>query len=292
MCHYDKNLMLRYPRGQTSTHTAFEEIHTSDPLLNMSMHLHKSRWMPTSHPSTFSWLDNVEQLGSTSLTNDGLHYRTLGRASSDQDSTTSTLHSCLKLLDQHCDRLNNTYKEILEIRTHIAEILASSQSEVAMGNVGAWDSSVDQSSAQYASLSQPSVGVISTLPEGTGPPVHQFSQEPLLPGASSSVSHELGTQSSLPEDDTCSEEQTLSGPLVRRHQRLYLPVVQDGEDKVKCMWSGCSSVIKKDSYTRHVSEVHKRRFKAVCTTCRKEFLRPYMKKTHICPRRFSKRSSS
>ncbi|KAG1856947.1 hypothetical protein C8R48DRAFT_297616 [Suillus tomentosus] len=119
--------------------------------------------------------------------------------------------------------------------------------------------------------------------------------EPSLPGASSSVSHELGTQSfqkSLPEDDTCSEEQTLSGPSVRRHQRLYLPVVQDGEDKVKCMWSGCSSVIKKDSYTRHVSEVHKRRFKAVCTTCRKEFLRPYMKKTHICPRRFSKRGSS
>lgn len=116
--------------------------------------------------------------------------------------------------------------------------------------------------------------------------------EPSLPVASGSVSHELGTQSSLHEDDTCSEEQTLSSPSVRGHQRLYLPVVQDGEDKVKCMWSGCSSVIKKDSYTRHVSEVHKRRFKAVCTTCRKEFLRPYMKKTHICPRRFSERSSS
>ncbi|KAG1824478.1 uncharacterized protein BJ212DRAFT_1320453 [Suillus subaureus] len=58
------------------------------------------------------------------------------------------------------------------------------------------------------------------------------------------------------------------------------------------MWSGCSSVIRKDNYTRHVNEVHKRQFKAVCTACGKEFLRPYMKKTHMCPGRYSKRSNS
>ncbi|KAG2129863.1 uncharacterized protein EDB93DRAFT_104976 [Suillus bovinus] len=268
---------------------------------------------------------------------------------------TSTLHSCLKLLDQHCDRLNNTYKEILEIRTHIAEILANSQSEIAMGNVGTCDTSADlifsdepstiasvalnefdanpflstspnlsilsqqlvfqhsqdKPSTQYASLSQPSVRAISTPPEGTDPAVHRFSQGKFaelaafqicllhdiieLPGASGSVSHELSTQpfqKSLPEDDTRSEGQTLSGPSVRLHQQLYLPVVRDGEDKVKCMWSGCSSVINKDGYTRHVNEVHKRRFKAVCTTCGKAFLRPYMKKTHICSGRSSKRSRS
>jgi uncharacterized C2H2 Zn-finger protein len=284
-----------------------------------------------------------------------LDHRTLGRASSDQESTTSTLQSCLGLLDRHCDRLQNTYKEILEIRTCIAEILANldSQSEVAMENVGARDSSIDlifsdgpptiapvtldansflsipptlsllsqplvfshgQPSAQeHRSLSQSSVGVIGTLPEGTESPVYRFAQgelttitafqlcslheiiEPLLTGASGSVSHELGTQplqKFLPEDDTCSEGQTLSGPSARHYQRLYLPMMQDGKDKVKCMWPECSSVIKKDSYIRHVNEVHKRQVKAVCTTCGKKFPRPYMKKTHICPGRYSKRSNS
>ncbi|KAG1878910.1 hypothetical protein F4604DRAFT_1754840 [Suillus subluteus] len=304
----------------------------------MSMHLHKSGWTPSSYPSTSSWLDVVEQC--TNLTNDGssLHHRTLRRASGDQDSTTSTLRSCLKLLDQHCDRLNSTYKETLEIRARIAEILANSQSEVAMGNVGTWDGSVDlifgdepptitpvalnerdanslsltppnlsllsqplvfqhlhsqPSAYECESLLQPSVGVISSLQEGTDTPIHRFSQEPLVPGASGSVSYELGTQpfqKFLPEDDTCSEEQTLSDPSVRHH--LYLPVVQDDEDKVKCMWSGCSSVIRKDNYTRHVNEVHRRQFKAVCAICGKEFLRPYMKKTHICSGRYSKRSNS
>lgn len=108
-------------------------------------------------------------------------------------------------------------------------------------------------------------------------PLHEII-EPLLPGAS--------------KDDICSEEQTISGPSVRHCHRLYLPIVQDGEDKVKCMWSGCSSVIKKDNYTRHVNEVHKRQIKAICTACGKKFPRPYMKKTHICPGRDSKHSSS
>ncbi|KIK43052.1 hypothetical protein CY34DRAFT_106594 [Suillus luteus UH-Slu-Lm8-n1] len=252
---------------------------------------------------------------------------------------TSTLHSCLKLLNQHCDRLNNTYKEILEIRTCIAEILAKSQSEVAIGNTGAWGRSSDlsfgdepltiaptalnefdansflstppnlghsllpqpllflngQPSAQeYGSLAPSSVGVGNTLPEGTDPTVYQVSQQSLLTGASGSVSFELGTQSFqkfLAEDDT-SEEQTLSGPSVGYYHRQCLPIVRDGEDKVKCMWSGCSGIIRKDSYTRHVNEVHKRLIKAICTTCGKKFPRPYMKKTHICPSRDSKHSSS
>jgi hypothetical protein len=139
------------------------------------------------------WFDIVQPY--TSFTNDGclLHHRTSGRVSSDQDSTTLA-------------------KETLEIRTHIAEILANSQSEDAMGDVGAWDSSVDQIfgdeppttapvalnelgansllstppnpsllsqplafqhshdqslAHEYGFLSQPSVGVDSTLPDGT-----------------------------------------------------------------------------------------------------------------------------
>lgn len=291
-----------------------------------------------SQPSTSSRL-NVEQC--TSLTSDGyLHHRTSGCATSDQESTTSTLHSYLKLLDQHCDKLNNTYKEILEIRTCIAEILAKSQSEVATGNSGAWGRSNDlsfgdeplniasvahneldansflstppnlghsllpqpllflngqPSTQEYGSLAPPSVGVGNTLPKGTDPTVYQVSQRSLLTGASGSISCELGTQpfqKFLPEDDTCSEEQTLSGPSVGHYHRQYLPIVRDGEDKVKCMWPGCSGVIRKDSYTRHVNEVHKRLIKAICATCGKKFLRPYMKKTHICPSRDSKHSSS
>jgi hypothetical protein len=167
------------------------------------------------------WFDIVQPY--TSFTNDGclLHHRTSGRVSSDQDSTTLALRSCLKLLDRHCDKLDSTYKETLEIRTHIAEILANSQSEDAMGDVGAWDSSVDQIfgdepptiapvalneldansllstppnpsllsqplafqhshdqslAHEYGFLSQPSVGVDSTLPDGTDPSIHQFSQ--------------------------------------------------------------------------------------------------------------------
>lgn len=61
------------------------------------------------------------------MTSDGyLHHGTSGRATSDPESTTST-------------------REILEIRTCIAEILAKSQSEVATGNSGAWGRSNDLS---------------------------------------------------------------------------------------------------------------------------------------------------
>lgn len=168
-----------------------------------------------SQPSTSSRL-NVEQC--TSLTSDGyLHHGTSGRATIDQESTTST-------------------KEILEIRTCIAEILAKSQSEVATGNSGAWGRSNDlsfgdeplniasvahneldansflstppnlghsllpqpllflngqPSTQEYGSLAPPSVGVGNTLPKGTDPTVYQVSQRkfkaPLVPSAMSLV---------------------------------------------------------------------------------------------------------
>ncbi|KAG2153159.1 hypothetical protein DEU56DRAFT_470599 [Suillus clintonianus] len=242
-----------------------------------------------------------------------------------------SLNSCLELLDRHCDRLNSTYKEVLEIRARITEMLA-------MGNTGAsqWDNSVDPifgdeppiiapvalnefdaipllstppnlslpsqppefhnlhvqpSDEGYGHISQASVGVISTLPKGPDPAVHQLPRDPFLPGTSGSISDGFGTQP-LQKFSQDGDGQTLSGPSGRRHQRLSLPVAENGDSKVKCMLSGCSSVVKKDNYTRHVNEVHKRLFKAVCTDCGKEFLRPYMKKTHACPDRHAKRSSS
>lgn len=155
------------------------------------------------------------------MTSDGyLRLGTLGRATSDQESMTSTLHSCLKLLDQHC----------------IAEILAKSQSEVAIGNSGAWGRSNDisfgdepltiaptalneldansflstppnlghsllpqpplflngePSAQEYGSLAPSSVGVGNILPEETDPTVYQVSQRkfnaPLVPSALSLV---------------------------------------------------------------------------------------------------------
>lgn len=152
------------------------------------------------------------------MTSDGyLRLGTLGRATSDQESMTST-------------------KEILEIRTCIAEILAKSQSEVAIGNSGAWGRSNDisfgdepltiaptalneldansflstppnlghsllpqpplflngePSAQEYGSLAPSSVGVGNILPEETDPTVYQVSQRkfnaPLVPSALSLV---------------------------------------------------------------------------------------------------------
>ncbi|KAG2153160.1 hypothetical protein DEU56DRAFT_470623 [Suillus clintonianus] len=143
-------------------------------------------------------------------------------------------------------------------------------------------------------LSQESVGATSTLPQMADPAICRLFRDPW---PSDSVSQGLDTQpfqTFVPQNGTSSEGQTLSlfGPSARRHRQLCLPVVQDGEDKVKCTWSGCWSVIKKDNYARHVNEIHLRQFRALCTSCGKAFQRSYMKKNHICPGRLTKHRSS
>ena len=166
------------------------------------------------------------------------------------------------------------------------------------------------SDQEYGSFAQESVGVTFTLPEGADPLVGQLSQgkfaiiaafplnayhvrlDLFLSGTFGSVSYELGTQpfqNFVP--GTYSEEHIFSGPSAKRRHQLCIPVLQDGQEKVKCMRSGCSSVVNKDNLTRHVNETHRRQVKAVCTSCGKEFQRSYMKKNHICRVRHSKRRS-
>jgi hypothetical protein len=98
------------------------------------------------------------------------------------------------------------------------------------------------------------------------------------------ASHEMDAQPfdfypSTPQPGTCPEWQTLSGSSIS-HQESHVPVAQGDQEKVKCTWSGCSRVVKKGSYTRHVNEMHLRKVKAVCARCGRAFPRTYMKKNH------------
>jgi hypothetical protein len=147
-------------------------------------------------------------------------------------------------------------------------------------------------------LSQESRGFTSNLPEGTDPPLDQlfpsrvgyihvlsFSYHTQLDffGTFGSVSYELGAQSfhsSAPQQVTCPEGQTLSNPTMTTTQESHPPIGQGVQEKVKCTWAGCSSVVRKDSYTRHVRETHRREAKAVCAHCEKAFPRTYMKRNH------------
>ncbi|KAG1728717.1 uncharacterized protein EDB91DRAFT_1313361 [Suillus paluster] len=217
-----------------------------------------------------------------------------------QDSTTSTLHSCLESLVRLHDRIDCVRNEMLELQARIAE-LTSCQSGVAVGDSGVCNDSanmqiifddepqtiaLDQLNAvsplstllDLFLLSQPalhgqfmeqeygplgSVGVTGSLSEHANPPVGQLPQDMVLHGISSSVG---GEQPFLPQHDTYSEGQTLfdsSEPL--------LPNAQGSQDKVKCTWPGCSRFVKKENRTRHVNEMHRRKVKAVCAGCGKGF---------------------
>ncbi|KAG2112746.1 hypothetical protein BD769DRAFT_1391865 [Suillus cothurnatus] len=78
------------------------------------------------------------------------------------------------------------------------------------------------------------------------------------------VNYELGAQPFLPQHHTYSEG-------------------KGSQDRVKCIWPGCSKFVRKENHTRHVNETHLRKIKTLCTGCGKEFTRSYMKKDHICP---------
>ncbi|KAJ8587744.1 hypothetical protein M405DRAFT_821047, partial [Rhizopogon salebrosus TDB-379] len=82
---------------------------------------------------------------------------------------------------------------------------------------------------------------------------------------------------SEPQHGTCP--QTTSGSSIS-HQESHVPVAQGDQESVKCTWSGCSRVVKKGSYTRHVNETHLRKAKAVCARCGRVFLRTYTRNNH------------
>jgi hypothetical protein len=149
-------------------------------------------------------------------------------------------------------------------------------------------------------LSQGSVGVTSILPEGINPLpeqhfpgrvscIHRLSfvyhmrLDLFSFGTPYPVSYEPSARpfhSSVPQYSIYAEGQTLSGPSTSHHQEPHLPATRSGQEKVECGWTGCSSVITKDSLARHVTEIHLRKVKHTCDRCGKAFTRTYEKKKH------------
>ncbi|KAJ8581113.1 hypothetical protein M405DRAFT_833070 [Rhizopogon salebrosus TDB-379] len=222
----------------------------------------------------------------TSLTNDKcmLHHSSIiGQGSSDKDLLRSLSQALLECLDRHDhhDRLNSAIEGATRICP--AEILVKCQPEIALmdedswryGNVDLQGISVVKShtppSQEYGILLQESVGVDGTLPERTDHHLDFFHF-----GTSGLVIQQF--HSSAPQHSTYSEAQTLSCPSTTRQP--HLPVAQGIQEKVECTWHGCSGVVRKDSYTRHVNETHLRKFKAVCARCERTFPRMYLKKNH------------
>ncbi|KAG2094450.1 uncharacterized protein F5147DRAFT_763881 [Suillus discolor] len=72
----------------------------------------------------------------------------------------------------------------------------------------------------------------------------------------------------------------LLSSAARPDAELFVPVGQVNQAKVKCTWDKCSALINKDNLTRHVTEVHEGRIKAVCPGCGKEFKCPYQMNKH------------
>ena len=268
-----------------------------------------------------------------------LHHSTLEHRHSNQDSLRSTAQAFLECLDRHDHhgRLNSAIDKITRIC--IAEILASCQPEAAYegpwkySNVDLQASSgarlqspvahnevihpsltdlplLPQSSVlqhlqgqlpgqESGHLSQGSVRVPSTLPEGINPPpeqrfpgrvsrIHRVSfvyhvRLDFFPfGTSYPVSYEPSARpfhSSVPQYSTYAEGQTLSGPSTS-HQEPHLPATRSGQEKVECGWTGCSSVITKGSLARHVTEIHLRKVKHTCDRCGRAFMRRYEKINH------------
>ncbi|KAG1775719.1 hypothetical protein EV702DRAFT_173531 [Suillus placidus] len=115
--------------------------------------------------------------------------------------------------------------------------------------------------------------------EGADPRLVQRSQGLSLRGTCDSV-YEPAAQ---PFQGIYLRERVPSSSSARPDEQLSIPVAQarQGKGKVRCTWYGCSTVINKDSLTRHVEEVHEGKIKAVCAGCGREFKRPYQMNEHI-----------
>ncbi|OAX35705.1 hypothetical protein K503DRAFT_773192 [Rhizopogon vinicolor AM-OR11-026] len=178
-------------------------------------------------------------------------------------------------------------------------ILQSFQSEVASLDEGAWNSSTNLetifgdevqtttpakrqvSDQEYAPHSQEFVST------------HMARLELLFSHTPVSAGYELGTQQFqfTPEYST-SEGQTFSHSSASRHQELRVPVVQGGQEKVRCTWPGCLRIVNEDNHARHVDETHLGKVRDVCTSCGRVFPRMYTKRNHICHGPHSKRRRS
>ncbi|KAG2050269.1 hypothetical protein BDR06DRAFT_652290 [Suillus hirtellus] len=137
---------------------------------------------------------------------------------------------------------------------------------------------------EYGPLLQESVGVVNVMAD---PPVGQLSPDLMVAG---SMNHIVPPFQSF-IDGHATERLTTSGFSARRYPHLCLSIVLGDQERVKCTWPGCSSILKKDSHTRHVDNIHLRIVKAICTRCEREFTRKYAKTKHelTCLRTHAKR---
>ncbi|KAG2139078.1 uncharacterized protein EDB93DRAFT_1164015 [Suillus bovinus] len=221
-------------------------------------------------------------------------------------SRPTLLQSYLECLDRHSERMMNTYREMLEIRACITELLSSDRSDVIEGtldgtvdiqamvhepqtiapsaldeiNAIAWPSNLPtlfpEPLAFYDQLSDnPLVSVGITGLEGVAPPLSHIRSDVLPWSSSSSDGYNTGVHNIMPQHGMYSERQTLSSSSTRRDEPCIM------QDKVQCTRPGCSSVVNKNCLTRHINEVHERKVKARCAGCGKGFARPYMLEDHI-----------
>jgi hypothetical protein len=103
----------------------------------------------------------------------------------------------------------------------------------------------------------------------------------MLPYGTESTSHLPGAHGILPLCSSSTEEQTYPGSSSRHDQSPPPRIVQGHRKRVMCTWPGCGKILKKENLTRHTNEVHKRKIKAHCNHCGREFTRPYLKKEHV-----------
>ncbi|KAG1728720.1 uncharacterized protein EDB91DRAFT_1253317 [Suillus paluster] len=186
------------------------------------------------------------------------------------------------------------YREILEIRTCITELLARCPSEVTIRDPGAGNSTVD---LQAILDDGPQTVVPDVLDEPNAimllPTPPDFSMLQPLALQSQFPGQEYGPLGSVGNTGLITEG---ADPPVGQIPQDLLPgmysegqtssdssdSVHTSQGKVKCTWPGCSRFLKKDNHTRHMNETHLRKVKAVCASCGKGFPRSYMKKEHIC----------
>ncbi|KAF9223614.1 hypothetical protein BS17DRAFT_780898 [Gyrodon lividus] len=62
------------------------------------------------------------------------------------------------------------------------------------------------------------------------------------------------------------------GPEFAEHLRVYHGVTGPDKTKLRCYWTGCGSIMNKESVVRHVQEMHLN-WKYACPVCSEEFSR-------------------
>lgn len=82
----------------------------------------------------------------------------------------------------------------------------------------------------------------------------------------SSISHDVQPFQSF-VDGHVTERQSTTRSSAKRYAQLCLPIVLGDQERVKCTWPGCMSILKKDGHTRHVENIHLRKVKAICPRC-------------------------